>query len=160
MISSKRLTCQEHCMSPEQKVQPWAPSFNQLLDKKQAKVFIHSFCFTMIKHVRMIRAFLTVSTFHCNENPIYVFLFRELRGLSPNFHIHVSVLWAIYKFRGSVHIFSCSRIGRSIVGISKSFTDIWMWKLGLWPSNFFSGYIWFEFSVLVLCSAKYNHIKK
>ncbi len=28
---------------------------------------------------------------HCNENPIDVFLFWELRGLSPNFHIHVSV---------------------------------------------------------------------
>ncbi len=28
---------------------------------------------------------------HCNENPIYVFLFSELRSLSPNFHIHVSV---------------------------------------------------------------------
>jgi hypothetical protein len=27
---------------------------------------------------------------HCNENPIYVFLFWELRGLSPNFHIQVS----------------------------------------------------------------------
>ncbi len=23
---------------------------------------------------------------HCNENPIYLFLFWELRGLSPNFH--------------------------------------------------------------------------
>jgi hypothetical protein len=29
---------------------------------------------------------------HCNENPMYVFLFWELRGLSPNFHIHVSVI--------------------------------------------------------------------
>ncbi len=28
---------------------------------------------------------------HCNENHIYVFLFWELRGLSPSFHIHVSV---------------------------------------------------------------------
>jgi hypothetical protein len=28
---------------------------------------------------------------HCNENPIYVFLFWALRGLSPNFHIPVSV---------------------------------------------------------------------
>ncbi len=28
---------------------------------------------------------------HCKENPIYVFLFWELRGLIPNFHIHVSV---------------------------------------------------------------------
>jgi hypothetical protein len=28
---------------------------------------------------------------HCNENPIYVFLFWEVRGLSPNFYIHASV---------------------------------------------------------------------
>jgi hypothetical protein len=28
---------------------------------------------------------------HCNENFIYVFLFLQLRGFSPNFHIHVSV---------------------------------------------------------------------
>jgi hypothetical protein len=28
---------------------------------------------------------------HCKENPIYVFLFWDLRGLSTNFHIHVSV---------------------------------------------------------------------
>ncbi len=26
---------------------------------------------------------------HCTENPIYVFLFWELRDLSPNFHVHV-----------------------------------------------------------------------
>ncbi len=28
---------------------------------------------------------------HCNENPIYVFPEKELRGFSHNFHIHVSV---------------------------------------------------------------------
>ncbi len=28
---------------------------------------------------------------HCNENHIYVFLFWELHGLSPNFHIYVPV---------------------------------------------------------------------
>jgi hypothetical protein len=28
---------------------------------------------------------------HCKENSTYVFLFWELRGLSPDFHIHVSV---------------------------------------------------------------------
>jgi hypothetical protein len=31
-----------------------------------------------------------VAKTHCKENPIYVFLFWELGGLSPNFHIHVS----------------------------------------------------------------------
>jgi hypothetical protein len=41
---------------------------------------------------------------HCNERSIYAFLFRELRGLSPNFHIHVSVS-DLYIFPGSVHIF-------------------------------------------------------
>ncbi len=28
---------------------------------------------------------------HCNENPICVFPEKELCGLSPNFHIHVSL---------------------------------------------------------------------
>jgi hypothetical protein len=28
---------------------------------------------------------------HCNGNSVYIFLFWELRGLSHNFHIHVSV---------------------------------------------------------------------
>jgi hypothetical protein len=29
---------------------------------------------------------------HCKEIPIYEFSGKELRGLSPNFHIHVSVI--------------------------------------------------------------------
>ncbi len=45
---------------------------------------------------------------HCNENPIYVFLFWELRGLSPCFHIQVSVS-DLYIPRIGPHI-SCSRI--------------------------------------------------
>jgi hypothetical protein len=28
---------------------------------------------------------------HCKENPIYIYLFWEWRGLCPNIHIHVSV---------------------------------------------------------------------
>ncbi len=62
-------------------------------------------------------------------------------------------LWAIYVLPGSVHIFSCSRIGRPIVGIHKSLTETWMWKLGLRPHNSFSGNICFEFLLLCLCSA-------
>ncbi len=41
---------------------------------------------------------------HCNENPIYVFLFWELHGLGPNFHIHVSVS-VLYIPRIGPHIF-------------------------------------------------------
>jgi hypothetical protein len=57
-------------------------------------------------------------------------------------------LWAIYIFPGSVHIFSCSRIGRLIVGLYKSLTDTWMWKLGLRMRN---SIFFLEFSVLWLC---------
>ncbi len=72
-------------------------------------------------------------------------------GLRPNFHIHVSVR-DLYIPRIGSHI-SCSRIGISILRIYKTLTDTGMWKLGLWPSNSFSGNICFNFSVLVLCSA-------
>ncbi len=51
-------------------------------------------------------------TVHCKENPISVFLFYELLGLSPNFHSPVSVSDLKYIFQGLVHIFPCSRIGR------------------------------------------------
>jgi hypothetical protein len=54
---------------------------------------------------------LTLSTLQIN--PIYVFPEKELRGLSPNFHFHVSVN-DLYITK--IHIFSCSRIGIPIVG--------------------------------------------
>jgi hypothetical protein len=34
---------------------------------------------------------MTHHCLHSNENPIYVFAEKELRGLSPNSHIHVFV---------------------------------------------------------------------
>ncbi len=87
---------------------------------------------------------------HCNENPLYVFLFWEQRGPSPNFNIHVSVSDS-YSPRIVLHI-SSSRIGRPIVGIYKSLTDAWMWKMGLRPRYSFSGNICFEITVFCLCS--------
>jgi hypothetical protein len=94
---------------------------------------------------------------HCNENPINVFQEKELRGLSPNLQYILMCLWAIYIFTWSVHIFSCSGIGRPIVGKYKLLTDTWMWKLRLRPSNFFSRNIYFDFPVLCLCSA--HHVE-
>ncbi len=81
----------------------------------------------------------------CNENPIYVFFFWELRGLSPNFYIHVSVSDLYIPMIGT-HI-SCSRIGRSMVGIYKSLTDTWMWKLVLWPRNPEKEYLFRNFGI-------------
>jgi hypothetical protein len=44
-----------------------------------------------ILFVRHQQAKSWIITLHCKENAIYVFLFWELRGLSDNFYIHVSV---------------------------------------------------------------------
>jgi hypothetical protein len=77
-----------------------------------------------------------VISVHCNENPIYVFLDWELRGLSPNFNIHASVS-DLYIPRISPHI-SWYFDGGNIIGTV--------------AAQFLSGHICFKFSVLVLCS--------
>ncbi len=58
---------------------------------------------------------------HCYGNSVYIFVFWKLRGLSPNFHIHVSVS-DLYIPRIGPHI-SSSRKGRPIVEIYNSLTD-------------------------------------
>jgi hypothetical protein len=68
-----------------------------------------------------------------------MYSFLGIASQCHNFHIHVYAS-NLYIPWISPHI-SCSRIGRSIVGIFKSLTDTWMWKLGLWPCNSFSGNI-------------------
>ncbi len=56
-------------------------------------------------------------------------------------------LWAIYIFPRSVCLFYCRKIRGPILGIYKSLTDTWMWKLGLRPHNSFSGNTWMGFSL-------------
>ncbi len=41
---------------------------------------------------------------HHKENSIYVLPEKKLRGLSPSFHIHLSVSGAIYILPRSVHL--------------------------------------------------------
>ena len=70
---------------------------------------------------------LSDSEVHCNENPIYVFLFLELRGLSPNFHIHVSVSdLCISMDRSTYWYFPAAEYRQTdpILEIYKSLTDI------------------------------------
>ncbi len=75
-------------------------------------------------------------------------MYSQQRNCAPWVPISTFMcLWAIYIFPRSVHLFSCSRIGRPIRGIYKSLTEIWFY-----PHSSFSKNICFEFSVLCLCS--------
>ncbi len=65
---------------------------------------------------------------HCTGNFIYVFPEMKQRCIFP---VHPFMyLWAIFIFPGSVCLFGYSKIGRLILGIYKSLTDTWMWRLG------------------------------
>jgi hypothetical protein len=84
---------------------------------------------------------------HCNENHIYVFLFWKLRGLSRNFHIHVRASVSdLYIPKIGPHI-SCSKIGRSIVGLYKSLIRHMNVEVPFLV-------IFVSISVLVLCSVE------
>jgi hypothetical protein len=52
---------------------------------------------------------------HCNKNPFYVFPEKEMGGLCPKLHIHVSLSY-LYIPRIGPHIFR-SRIGKPILNI-------------------------------------------
>ena len=58
---------------------------------------------------------------HCNDNPIYVFLFWKLHGVSPSFHIHVSVS-DLYIPTIDLPIL-LQEICGPILGLCKSLTD-------------------------------------
>ncbi len=84
---------------------------------------------------------------HCNENPIYVFPEKELCGLCPDFHIHVSV--------SDLYI---PRIGLLIFLQQNRETDPWNIKIvhrninveiGTAAAHFFSGNICLKFRCCV-----------
>ncbi len=69
------------------------------------------------------------------ENSRQIFLEKEWRGHSPNFHIHVSVS-DLYSFLQSICLpILLQEICGPILGINKWLTDTLMGKLRLRPSN-------------------------
>ncbi len=57
---------------------------------------------------------------HCKEDLIYVFPEMKLRGLVPNFHIHVTVIDSYIPMIGPA---ICCKICRTILGIYESLID-------------------------------------
>jgi hypothetical protein len=63
---------------------------------------------------------------------IQIFPEKEYRGLSPNFHIHASVSDLYIPCTIGLSIL-LEEICKPLLGLYKSLTDTWMWKLGLRP---------------------------
>jgi hypothetical protein len=64
---------------------------------------------------------------------------KETARLQSQFLHLCFCAWAIYIFPRSVCLFCCRKIGGLIMGIYKSLTGRWKWKLGLKPHSFISG---------------------
>ncbi len=82
---------------------------------------------------------------HCTENSKRIFPEMKLRGLVPNFYVHVSVSDLYISTIGPQMQYR--KIGGPIVGLYKSLTDTCMQKVGMRPRSVISGNICFEFSV-------------
>jgi hypothetical protein len=82
--------------------------------------------------------FLDVLQRHNTENSKQIFPENELRGISPNFHLSVS-LSDLYIPTIGLRILLHRKICGAILGIYKSLTETCMRKMGLRPHNSFSG---------------------
>ncbi len=73
---------------------PWVASAERHLGAAAAELMtdVHQLWATAFLRIhKSVCLLLHLLAFHCTENQIYVFPKTELRGLSPNSYIHVSV---------------------------------------------------------------------
>ncbi len=82
-------------------------------------------------HTLQIHLSLTALQRQNTEISKQIFLEKEYQGLSPNFHIHVSVSKVYIPTMGRPILLE--EICRPILGLYKSLSDTWMLKLGLRP---------------------------
>ncbi len=94
-------------------------------------------CLQRAPHALISAAILYTLQRHNTEKSKQISPEKELRGLSPNFHIHVSMSNLCMLTIGLPILLL--EIWGPILGKYKSLTNIWMWKLGSRPCNFFSG---------------------
>jgi hypothetical protein len=99
------------------------------MDVQSVSIFHHQ----KYKHADIRHKCLFPGTLQRQNTEILKQIFpeKEYRGLSPNFHIHASVS-DLYISTICLPIL-LEEICRPILGLYKSLTDTWMWKLGRRP---------------------------
>jgi hypothetical protein len=65
-------------------------------------------------------------TYNCTAKKIWITSSQKLNSAALFLMSLCIHLWTIYIFPGSVYLFCCSQVGRPVVGIYKSLTDMWM----------------------------------
>ncbi len=109
--------------------------------------FLSCFFFVsrLVSGLFMKRIGLSFFSFRCfralqNTIPKNVNKYSQKRNIAASVPISTFMCrCAIYIFPWSVCLFCCRKICGPILGIYKSLTDTWMWKLGLRQRNSFSG---------------------
>ncbi len=77
------------------------------------------------------------SVMHCKDTiPQIRNKYSQKRNCAAS--VPIPTFMSIYLFPWSFCLFCCRKTGGPIVGIYRSFTGTWMWKLGLRPRNSFS----------------------
>ncbi len=93
---------------------------------------------------------LAFAVIHCKEILIYVFPEKELRGLSPSFHIHVSVSdLYITMFGPPIFLQQNRQTHQRNTYIAHRNMNVGIGTVA--PRSSFPGIICFEFSVMYLC---------
>ncbi len=89
------------------------------------------------KRIKNPQKYIEKKKRHSTENSKQTFPEKKMLASVPISSL--MCLWAIDIFPGSVCLFCCRKICEPILGICKSLTDTWMWKLGLRSRSSFSG---------------------
>ncbi len=95
------------------------------------------------------------ATRHCNENPVHVFPEKELRSLSLNFHIHVSVSDLYPKIYPHIFLQQDRQTAPGNIWIAHIW--IWMWN---WDWGLAIPFLGIFVTVLCLCSVKDCQVKR
>ncbi len=81
-----------------------------------------------IFYIKIKQRFSCLFIPHCTVSNLCI-PWNETARPCSQFLPSCSCMRAVYIFPGSVCLFVSSKIGRSILGIHKSLTDTWMWKM-------------------------------